>query len=93
MVQATAPMEQSTKGKKIRQGKVVSDKMDKTITVAVERQVSHPLYKKYFKVTKKFLAHDETNDCHIGDTVRIIESRPLSKRKRWVLLEVIERSK
>lgn len=93
MENAIIPVEKTTKGKKIRQGKVVSSKMDKTITVAVERQVSHPLYKKYFKVTKKFLAHDESNDCQVGDTVRIIESRPLSKRKRWMLVEVVERTK
>ncbi len=84
--------EQSTKGKKIRQGKVVSNKMQKSIVVAVERQVMHPLYKKYFRQTKKFMAHDENNDCQIGDVVRIIESRPLSARKRWVLLEVVERA-
>ncbi|MFM2134011.1 MAG: ribosomal protein [Bacteroidota bacterium] len=80
-----------TKGKKIRQGKVVSNKMDKSIVVAVERQVMHPLYKKYFRLTKKFMAHDENNDCQIGDVVRIVESRPLSARKRWTLLEVVER--
>ena len=84
--------EQSTKGKKIRQGKVVSNKMQKSIVVAVERQVMHPLYKKYFRQTKKFMAHDENNDCQIGDVVRIIESRPLSARKRWTLLEVVERA-
>ena len=83
---------QSTKGKKIRQGKVVSNKMQKSIVVAVERQVMHPLYKKYFRVTKKFMAHDENNDCQIGDVVRIIESRPLSARKRWTLLEIVERA-
>jgi len=81
----------TTKGKKIRQGKVVSNKMDKSIVVAVERQVMHPLYKKYFRLTKKFMAHDENNDCQIGDVVRIVESRPLSARKRWTLLEVVER--
>lgn len=82
---------QVTKGKKVRQGKVVSNKMDKSIVVAVERQVMHPLYKKYFRLTKKFMAHDENNDCQIGDVVRIVESRPLSARKRWTLLEVVER--
>lgn len=87
----SAASEQVTKGKKVRQGKVVSNKMDKSIVVAVERQVMHPLYKKYFRLTKKFMAHDENNDCQIGDVVRIVESRPLSARKRWTLLEVVER--
>lgn len=91
MEQSTATTEQSTKGKKIRQGKVVSNKMEKSIVVAVERQVIHPLYKKYYKQTKKFMAHDENNECQIGDVVRIIETRPLSARKRWRLLEVVER--
>ena len=80
------------KGKKIRLGKVVSNKMNKSIVVAVERQVKHPLYKKYFRVTKKFMAHDESNECMIGDTVRIIESRPLSSRKRWRLHEIVQRA-
>lgn len=79
-------------GKKVRTGKVVSNKADKTIVVAIERQVAHPLYKKYFKRTKKVMAHDETNQCQIGDTVRVIESRPLSARKRWALVEIIERA-
>jgi small subunit ribosomal protein S17 len=74
-------------------GKVVSNKADKTIIVASERQVIHPLYKKYFKRTKKVMAHDENNDCNIGDLVRIIESRPLSARKRWNLVEVLKRAK
>lgn len=79
-------------GKKIRQGKVVSNKGDKTIVVTIERQVMHPLYKKYFKQTKRFMAHDEENTCQIGDVVKIIESRPLSARKRWRLIEVVERA-
>ncbi|MFP4368318.1 MAG: 30S ribosomal protein S17 [Candidatus Kapaibacterium sp.] len=74
-------------------GKVFSNKADKTITVLVERRVAHPLYKKYYKQSKKFLAHDENNDCNIGDLVRIKESRPLSRRKRWVLIDIIERAK
>ncbi|MCU0329386.1 MAG: 30S ribosomal protein S17 [Candidatus Kapabacteria bacterium] len=82
----------TTTGKKVRTGKVVSNKADKTIVVAIERQVAHPLYKKYFKRTKKVMAHDETNQCQIGDTVRVIESRPLSARKRWALVEIIERA-
>lgn len=79
--------------KKIRQGVVVSNKMDKTIVVAVERQVMHPLYKRYYKRTKKYMAHDEQNECSIGDIVRIIESRPLSRRKRWMLLEIVQRAR
>lgn len=86
---ATAPKSK----KRLLVGKVVSNKADKTIIVASERQVIHPLYKKYFKVTKKVMAHDETNDCKIGDLVKIIESRPLSARKRWNLVEVLERAK
>ena len=74
-------------------GRVVSDKMDKTITVAVERKVKHPFYGKFLKKTTKFHAHDETNQCGIGDTVRIMETRPLSKTKRWRLVEVIEKAK
>lgn len=72
-------------------GKVVSDKMDKTVVVSVVRQVRHKLYKKYIKVSKKFKAHDENNDCRMGDVVKIVECRPLSKSKTWMLDEVIER--
>jgi small subunit ribosomal protein S17 len=79
--------------RKIKQGVVVSDKMDKTITVIVERRVAHPIYKKYFKKTKKFLAHDESGQAGVGDLVKITETRPLSKRKRWRLLEIIEKAK
>lgn len=79
--------------KKTFTGKVTSDKGDKTIIVAVERQVAHPLYKKYYKKRKKFMAHDPINDCKEGDTVKIRECRPLSARKRWELVEVIERAK
>jgi small subunit ribosomal protein S17 len=78
--------------KKVRSGKVVSNKMNKTIVVALERQVAHPIYKKYFKQTKKVMAHDEENACQIGDVVKIVESRPLSAKKRWSLVEVIERA-
>ena len=67
--------------------------MDKSITVAVERKEKHPIYGKFVKKTKKFVAHDETNDCGIGDTVKIMETRPLSKRKCWRLVEIIERAK
>jgi len=80
-------------GRKTRVGKVVSDKMDKTIVVAVETRVPHPLYKKIIKRTYKLKAHDENNDCGNGDTVRVMETRPLSKDKRWRLVEVIEKAK
>ena len=83
---------QSTTGKKVRVGKVVSNKADKTIIVSIERQVIHPLYRKYFKQTRKVMAHDEENACQIGDTVKVIESRPLSARKRWSLVEILERA-
>jgi small subunit ribosomal protein S17 len=80
--------------RKVKIGKVVSaKKMDKTIVVAVERQVAHPIYKKYFKKTTKFMAHDAENSCNEGDTVRIMETRPLSAHKRWRLVEVLERAK
>ena len=75
------------------QGKVVSDKMDKTIVVAIERSVQHNLYKKSVKHTLKYKAHDENNECQIGDVVRIMETRPLSKDKRWRLVEVVEKAK
>ena len=74
-------------------GIVISDKMDKTIVVNVERQYKHPLYKKIVRRHKKFKAHDENNECNIGDTVLISESRPLSRDKRWVLSKIIERTK
>jgi small subunit ribosomal protein S17 len=79
--------------RKIRTGMVVSNKMDKTIVVRVERLVKHPLIKKYIRRHKKYYAHDAENTCGMGDTVRIEECRPLSKLKRWNLLEVIERAK
>lgn len=79
--------------RKVRIGRVVSDKMEKSITVSVERRVKHPIYGKFVKKTTKFVAHDENNDCGVGDTVRIMETRPLSKRKRWRLVEIIERAK
>ncbi len=79
--------------KKSRIGIVTSSKMDKTITVSVERRLRHPIYGKFVKKTKKFTAHDEKNECNEGDTVKIVESRPLSKRKRWRLTEIIERAK
>ncbi|MCB0835301.1 MAG: 30S ribosomal protein S17 [Bacteroidetes bacterium] len=79
--------------RKVRIGKVVSDKMDKSIVVAVDRRVKHPIYGKFVHKTSRFMAHDENNDCGIGDTVRIMETRPLSKRKRWRLVEIIEKAK
>ena len=79
--------------RKERVGIVTSNKMDKTITVTVERREKHPIYGKFVKKTSKFAAHDEKNDCGIGDTVKIMETRPLSKNKRWRLIEVIERAK
>ena len=81
------------KNRKSRLGKVVSDKMDKTIVVAIETLVRHPLYGKSMKRTTKFKAHDENNECKIGDKVRIMETRPLSKDKRWRLVEIIEKAK
>ncbi len=79
--------------RKTRVGKVVSDKMDKTIVVAVEDHVKHPLYKKIVKRTYKLKAHDEQNECKIGDTVKVMETRPLSRDKRWRLVEIMEKAK
>ena len=79
--------------RKIRIGVVTSDKMDKTITVAVERKVKHPIYGKFVKKTTKFHAHDEKDECTMGDIVKIMETRPLSKTKRWRLVEVVEKAK
>ena len=79
--------------RKVRVGVVTSNKMAKTITVAVERKVKHPIYGKFLKKTTKFHAHDERNECNIGDVVRIMETRPLSKTKRWRLVEVVEKVK
>ena len=79
--------------RKVEVGKVVSDKMDKTIVVAIEDSVKHPLYKKIIKRTVKLKGHDENNECAIGDRVRVMETRPLSKEKRWRLVEIIEKAK
>ena len=79
--------------RKVRTGKVTSNKMDKTITVAIENHVKHPLYGKIVKRTYTLKAHDENNECNIGDTVRVMETRPLSKDKRWRLVEIVERVK
>ncbi len=82
-----------TTGKKVFQGRVVSDKMDKTIVVVVEGRQMHSLYKKYVSISKKLKAHDENNEAHVGDTVRVVESRPISKDKKWRLFEIVERAR
>jgi small subunit ribosomal protein S17 len=79
--------------RKVRVGKVVSDKMDKTAVVTIDRLIKHPTYKRYIRRTKKYVIHDEENQCRVGDIVRFMETRPLSKTKRWRLLEVVERAK
>jgi small subunit ribosomal protein S17 len=87
-------MSQSERGfRKTRTGKVVSSKMDKSITVAVDRQVKHPIYGKFITKTKKYMAHDEENQANAGDTVLIAETRPLSKNKNWRLVEIVEKAK
>lgn len=85
--------EQTRSDRKVRQGVVVSDVQDRTIVVRVQRTTTHPLYNKTVRVSKKYHVHDESNDAKVGDTVRIIETRPLSKLKRWRLEEVVERAK
>jgi small subunit ribosomal protein S17 len=77
--------------RKVREGTVISNKMDKTIVVEQRRRVQHPVYKRYITLTKKYYAHDEKNECQIGDFVRIMETRPLSKQKRWRVVEVLEK--
>jgi small subunit ribosomal protein S17 len=79
--------------RKERQGIVSSDKMDKTVTVSIEWKEKHPIYGKFVSKTKKYHAHDEKNECHIGDTVRLMETRPLSKFKRWRVVEIVEKAK
>ena len=90
---APAPVPKSRNFRKTRIGMVVSDKMDKTIVVKIEDRVKHPLYKKIVKQTYKLKAHDENNDCGVGDRVKVMETRPLSKEKRWRLVEIIEKAK
>ena len=91
---ASAPAAgESRSRRKVRVGVVVSDKMDKTVLVRIDRRVRHPLYKKTVARTNKLAAHDETNDAHVGDTVRIMETRRLSKSKRWRVVEIVERAK
>lgn len=86
-------MEDTRNLRKERTGLVTSNKMEKSIVVSVERKQKHPMYGKFIKLTRKFHAHDEKNECNIGDTVRIMETRPLSKTKNWRLVEIIERAK
>ncbi|MDX1440274.1 MAG: 30S ribosomal protein S17 [Rubricoccaceae bacterium] len=93
MTEVTPPETKARSARKQRIGLVVSDKMDKTITVSIERQVKHPIYGKFVKKTTKLKAHDENNDAGYGDTVRIQETRPLSKTKRWRLVEIVERAR
>ena len=85
--------EKARGARKVRSGTVLSNKMDKTVVVGVERKLKHPLYQKYIKKTTKYTAHDEENQCSIGDFVKIMETRPLSRRKRWRLVEIIEKAK
>lgn len=91
----TEPLHRKKGGgsKKVLQGMVFSNKADKTIVIRIENQVAHPLYKKYYKSSKKIMAHDENNECNIGDVVRVMECRPLSARKRWILTDIISRAK
>ena len=89
-VQKPAPR---TSRRKVRVGHVVSNKMEKSIVVTIERRVPHPIYKKYFKRTTKLMAHDEKREAKVGDTVKIMETRPLSKQKRWRLVEIVEKAK
>jgi len=79
--------------RKTRIGVVVKNGMDKSITIAIVRKVAHPIYKKYFKKTTKLMAHDEKNECNIGDVVKIMETRPISKNKNWRLVEIVEKAK
>ena len=86
-------MSERTSSRKTRVGKVVSDKMDKTVVVTVEDRVAHPIYKKIIKRTYRLKAHDELNQCGVGDTVKVMETRPLSKDKRWRVVEIVEKAK
>jgi small subunit ribosomal protein S17 len=88
---ATATAERGRR--KVRTGVVVSDKMDKTVLVRVDRKVTHPLYRKTVRRSSKLAAHDEGNEAHVGDTVRVMETRPVSKSKRWRVVEILERAK
>ena len=79
--------------RKTRTGVVIKNGMDKSITISIERRIAHPIYKKYFKKTTKLMAHDEKNECNIGDVVKIMETRPISKNKNWRLVEIVEKAK
>jgi small subunit ribosomal protein S17 len=92
-MESTIAMEKRTTLRKVRIGKVISDKMQKSIVVAIDRRVQHPIYKKYFTRTSTFMVHDEKREAHIGDLVKIMETRPLSKNKRWRLVEIVEKAK
>ena len=89
----TEAVKETRNRRKERVGVVVTDKMDKSIVVAIQRQVKHPIYHKFIKKTTKLMAHDESNEADVGDTVRIVETRPLSKRKRWRLVEIVEKAR
>jgi len=91
--QAPAQAPAARNRRKVRVGVVVSDKMDKTVLVRIDRRVRHPLYKKTLARSNKLAAHDENNDAHVGDTVRVMETRPLSKSKRWRVVEIVERAR
>jgi small subunit ribosomal protein S17 len=84
---------ETRRNRKLREGIVVSSKMDKTVVVAQKRRIPHPLYKRYITLTKKYYAHDENNECRVGDFVRIMETRPVSKTKRWRLISVLEKAR
>jgi len=86
-------MSQERAFRKTRVGRVTSDKMDKTVVVAIENRVKHPLYKKIVKRTYKLKAHDENNECRVGDVIKVMETRPISKEKRWRLVEIVEKAK
>ena len=93
MVEAVVEQEQDRGRRKMRVGKVVSDKMEKTVVVVIERLVKHPQYKRYVRRRSRFKVHDEKNECKEGDTIRFMETRPLSKEKRWRFVEFVERAK
>jgi small subunit ribosomal protein S17 len=93
MIETSTELKARRGQRKIRIGKVVSNKMTKSIVVAVERKVAHPIYKKYYKQTTKLMAHDEKREAAMGDVVKIMETRPLSSRKRWRLVEIVEKAK
>lgn len=92
-MEAAAQTTEERNLRKVRIGRVVSNKMEKSCVVAVERKIKHPKYGKFMKKTTKLMVHDESNECGIGDTIRVMETRPLSKNKRWRLVEIIEKAK